>query len=350
MKKPPCSLYEPPKHIEVKSKLNKIFCRKMRESKQLQEENLLEKNGYITISIYEQESLKTLRQEFLNECKNFQEFKSTPSNEFILGGFGALGNPSSFHNLFVRKVRKDVYKNALKTFKTLYKNKNIECLFDRMLLRTKGNAPSRETWHRDITPNLKKNDKMFGGWLNLDDTEQYFSCVPGTHEVTEEDMKTKGFAQIKKDSSKFKELSEKKIKVSIPPGHCIIFYQHIIHEVLSTKLKYDLYRVFNSFRITDDIEPVFDIKSVIENQGVPRLPSNQIPPMYAKLHWTNWADKIQNWSSRIHDKCIEEKYMKSKNKSYKVIHQHMNSLNEYGFKLYPKYSKSELDMFSPNKL
>ena len=299
MKSPPCDKYEPPKYIPVKSKLNKQFCRKkkMSQSNKLIQENLLDIDGYITIPIYKLEELKTLRQEFLNECKSFQEFKSFPNNEFVLGGFGALGNPSSFHNLFVRKLRMNVYKNSKKIFKSMYKNKNIECVFDRMMLRTKGQAPSRETWHRDVTPNLKENDKMFGGWINLDDENQYFSCVPGTHKISQTDMKKKGFAQIKKGTEEFKKLDAEKIKVTIPPGHCIIFFQHIIHEVLAKKMKYDSYRVFNRFRITNDTTPVFDITSVLDNQSVPRLPSNQIPPMYAKLHWTNWVKKIENWST-----------------------------------------------------
>lgn len=382
MKVPPCNQYEPPAHIEVKSKLNKTFCRKKKIS--LKEKinkkhannvivsnkknspiivsnkknsplnkmngNLLDINGYITVPIYPENDLKGLRQEFLNECKNFQEFKTIPNNEFVLGGFGALGNPSSFHNPFVRKIRMTVYKKACAIFSELYPKKNIECLFDRMMLRVKGNAPSKESWHRDITPNLKSGDKMFGGWLNLDDTPQYFSCVPGTHKVNEEDLKKKGFAAIKKDSTEFKKFNEQKIQVEIPPGHCIIFFQHIIHEVLAKKMKHDSYRIFNSFRITNDTTPVFNIESVLDNQSVARLPSNQIPPMYAKLHWTNWVDKIEKWSTRMNDKCVEERYMKTKNKSYRVVHQHMNSLSEYGFKLYPKYTENERKIFKPNPL
>lgn len=352
MKSPPCNQYEPPKHIQVKSKLNKQFCRKAKGQmdNKSEEKNFLEKNGYITIPIYKPEELKSLREEFLNECKNFQEFKSFPNNEYVLGGFGAFGNPSSFHNLFVRKIRMNVYKHAKNIFKSMYKNKNLECLFDRMMLRIKGNAPSRESWHRDVTPNLKESDKMFGGWINLDDENQYFSCVPGTHIIAQSNMKTKGFAAIKKGTPEFEKLNEQKIKVSIPPGHCIIFFQHIIHEVLSKKMKHDSYRVFNSFRITDDTNPIFDIESVLDNQSVPRLPSNQIPPMYAKLHWTNWVEKIETWSKRINDKCVEERYMKAKNKTFKVVHQHMNSLNEYGFQLYKPYTQTERAIFKPQKL
>ena len=69
----------------------------------------LNENGYIIYPLYEKQTLNSKRKEFLSECNNFQEFKPN-CNTFVLGGFGALGNPSSFHNLFVRQTRKDVHK------------------------------------------------------------------------------------------------------------------------------------------------------------------------------------------------------------------------------------------------
>ena len=44
------------------------------------------------------------REAFLEETKRFQEFKPG-TTQFVLGGYAALGNPSSFHNMTVRMYR-----------------------------------------------------------------------------------------------------------------------------------------------------------------------------------------------------------------------------------------------------
>ena len=144
---------------------------------------------------------------------------------------------------------------------------------------------------------------MFGGWLNLNDSNQYFSCIPRSNL----DYKNgSGFSKIKKNSQEFLNLDNNKLKIEIKPGHCILFFQDLIHEILSSKSKIDMYRIFHSFRITKSSENIFNYENIFKNQAVPYLPSGQIPPMYAKLHWTNHIEKLQEFSTFINEKCLEK--------------------------------------------
>ena len=275
--------------------------------------------GIHILRVFDENILQQLRNEFLEECKQFQEF--TTNNKFVLGGFGAIGVASSFHNLFIRKIRLKTYKTIKDKLHIVHNGKNIEMFFDRMLLRTAGSIPSRETWHRDITPNLEKEDIVYGGWLNLDDKPNYFSYILNSHS----DKKTStGFVKITKDEHK--NFNKVKAKIAVPPGYIILFNQNTIHEITATKLKYDSYRIFHGIRFTNNKNPIFNYNDIIKNQGVPPLPSGQQPPMYAKLHWTNHLNKLLDFSKTIHENCKEEKEMKSTGLKHNVVQRYVKSL------------------------
>ena len=148
----------------------------------------------------------------------------------------------------------------------------------------------------------------------------------------------------------FEKLNSKKQKIEILPGYIILFNQNTIDEIMATKLKYDSYRIFHGFRITNSNLPIFDYKTIIENQGVPPLPSGQEPPMYAKLHWTNHVEKLKDFSENLKSNCKEEKFMKSKNTNYLVSQRFLKSLKEYNFDLYPEYKQEEKNIFYPQKI
>jgi hypothetical protein len=57
-------------------------------------------DGVCTIKILN----KDYETEFKDIEKTFPEYKDTATT-FVLGGFGAYGNPSSFHNPLVKKLR-----------------------------------------------------------------------------------------------------------------------------------------------------------------------------------------------------------------------------------------------------
>src|SRR5207237_5138840 len=136
-----------------------------------------------------------------------------------------------------------------------------------------------KTWHRDVSPGLSEEEDIFGGWINLDlDRTQYFSCVPGTH--TTKGVKA-GFAKLTPEEMAV--YTEKKKVFKVPPGHWVVFYQHIIHEVIPRKMEADSYRLFLGFRLTPQTKSLYDHQKLLEEQAVPLLPGGMRPQMYASM-------------------------------------------------------------------
>jgi hypothetical protein len=141
------------------------------------------------------------------------EFEFKIPIQYVLGGFGALGHASSFHHPDVRFIRNYVYDHVKPKLGTIYSDYNLELLFDRLCIRTKGNSLSKETWHRDVCPTKLDNDIILGGWLNLGPVTQHFSCAPGTHLMTSD---SKGF-------SKEKDEKYNAVVYKVEPGQVILF-------------------------------------------------------------------------------------------------------------------------------
>ena len=315
----------------------------------------LNRDGYLVIKPkwLNPKSLGKIRKQMDLTIKGFREFTNT-KEDLVLGGFKALNNPSSFHNYFVRKMRACAMKTLVPVFKEYIDQLDkpgewkLEQVIDRMMLRPKGVSATAESWHRDEAELALETDKIFGGWWNFDDESQFFSCVPGTHKGVEGHS---GFATIK-DKKEIELLKNKKIKVEIPAGHIMIFYEQMVHEVLAKKSKKDMYRLFLGWRVTKEDKGLYPIEDLISKQGVVPLKSGQIPAMYAKLHWTNWRSKIVDFSSNMKSETLETKTVESgkdKGKEYLIVQRELKSLEEYGFKKYRPYSSQELEILKPNR-
>ena len=339
------------------------------------------KDGVVVIPILNEKESKMYRKQFDIELNNFREYLVNEDNQFLNingtkkyylnNGFGAFGNPSSYHNPMVRDIRKKIMLIMIPIIKELNKledrpERKLEQLFDRLRIFAAGKSVAKESWHRDESnsKNLRligengikegEQDSVFGGWINLDtDNNQYFSCVPGTYT---ELPKKGGFDKIsdEKDIEKYNETKE---KIEIPPGHLIVFYQHIVHEVFGGKKKItdeDEYRLFVGWRLTDDDERFFNLDKIIEDQGVPLFPSGGQPPMYENMNWRfkKQREILEKWSTEtFKDEVLEDKVVGSgddKGTSYRVVHRYMKSLREYGFDMYPKYKKDEKEILKPN--
>ena len=340
------------------------------------------KNGVVVIPFLDTQQLKDIRISFISTVFQFPEYISTTHP--VLGGFAAFGNPSSFHNPFIRKLRKDVYKYLQKVLFKDYAsvvNPSLksEMLFDRMLLRKKGQNPLAESWHRDVCSKppkstLSKGDNILGGWLNLDDNNQFFSCVPGTHLDVELYDLTDGFDRFTKEQSK--QLDQRKQKITVKPGHLVLFYQHIAHEVLPNKAKNDMYRLFHGFRLTTSDKQLFESdykkRKVFEDQAIPRLPSYQLPTMYSKNHQTFFTGLTKKkgeiigkfklsgqtkktnliwWSKDTFKESILEEYERKWDKSkYLKVAREMKSLRQYNLPLYTPYTDNEIILYTPQKI
>ena len=246
---------------------------------------------------------------------------------FVLGGFGALANPSSFHHPNIRLTVQHLCQHFWKDFCKTFPGRKLEVLFDRFCIRRKGTSTTRETWHRDVCTDKLPDDIIIGGWYNMGPIVQQFSCVPGTH-LDKPDGK-KGFAKIK-DGSIY---NQRKKIFDIEPGQVVFFYQNLVHEVLTKKVKLTNYRLYLGWRITDSDEPLFDHTKVIEDQGVPKIPSGQTPPTWAKLHWVNHRHMIDDFLQNLKPDTLDGNIFKS--------------LKETGLPMFPPYSQDDLDLRRP---
>ncbi len=296
----------------------------------------LYQNGVVVIKLLDQEELERYHQGFWNETRQFPEYLTQDEPIYVMGAFGALGNPGSFHNMTVRNLRKEAMQKLFPLFQELdQSNRYLQQLIDRMSIRRQGTTPTKETWHRDQSP-IVEGDDIFGGWINLDlKDNQYFSCLPETHRNIKEIV---GFDKI--DADAIKPFLKYKKLYQIPPGHCVIFYQNIIHEVLAKKAKITSIRLYLGWRLTYLPQPLF--KYDYDKQAICKLPSGQLPPMYAQMHLCFNKNKLISWSTDTFKPiCLT---------SVNLVDRFMKSLADYNFPLYPTYDQEELNNLTGIKL
>ena len=329
----------------------------------------LSKLGVAVIPVFDEVGRKHWQQRIFDAMDDFPEYKQSqkgPQVQRVLGGFGALGNPSSFHHpevrVFRRMRKKLAFRPVMASFvKHAFQGGTdvmdvmdvtdvmdvmdvmIECLFDRICVRCEDfNRPVAESWHRDIygaekyklrpLPNSLpggKADILFGGWTNLDHREQMFVGLLSTH--NESTAGKAGFSEFSKheiQSFKFNERlqsqsnrrfghtvhTDERGYIRVPPGHCILFQQQLIHSVVSgSQPDTPALRIFHGVRLTGETVPLFDISSAIENGGVPRIPSGQIPPMFSANHYQFFSthERYRKWREQTFKRaCMYERTTK----------------------------------------
>ena len=273
----------------------------------------------------------------INKCDPFKFLKTQPeflpsTDLYVLGAFGALANPSSFHHPDIRFIRRYVYNHVAPQIRKMFPGKKIEMLFDRVSVRKSGTTVPGEKWHRDVCDSKPEGDIILGGWINLDHTDiQEFSCVPGTHN---DHFDSKGFCPLKDP----KEYKSKKVVYQVKPGEVVLFHQNIVHEIKSKKYKKDSHKLYIGWRITERSEPLFDHSKVIEEQGIPYIPSGQLPPMYAKLHMVNHKHKVIDFSKTVRPELLE---------SSGLVRRYLPSLKAMGLPLWPKYTPEDMEILKP---
>jgi hypothetical protein len=333
----------------------------------------LQTHGYVVIPVLDAQECREFHQALHQDMKSYPEYLHPYRKDtiFMKSGFGAFGNPASFHNPAVRSLRLRMMHPAVQLFRELNRLENrqrsIEQLPDRVSLRRKGTSATAESWHRDQGAIPFDADDIMGGWINLDLHEnQYFSGVPGTHR---DPKGASGFKVLTKEEKVA--ASERKQRIEIPPGHWFCFYQHMIHEVVSKKMKYDSLRLYTGFRLTESDVHLFssankvlrkskDFKtfpsdytteSMLANQGVPPLPSGQYPPMYARnnMIYPKQREATVEWSvATFKPRCIHPVTVVGEENL--VVDRFMKSLAEYDLPLYEPYANFEKDILYPKKV
>ena len=325
--------------------------------------------GVTIIPVINPQEIPQWRENFLKEMRSFPEYQRDPKNPdqtpdghplvYVLGGFAAYGNPSSYHNPTARELRRLVYDQVC----FLNQDKKLEMLQDRFMYRLAGQSPSPESWHRDVakTGSILPDDEVYGGWVNLDTEPQYFSCIPGSHMGVRLHGLRPGFASIpKQDISSFQ---PHKKRFTVPPGHCIIFPQYILHEVVNKKQKYNMMRLFTGWRVTMSKESLHGngiVNKILEEQGVMPNPSGQNPRMYSGNHQSFFLYKpfrvnggeyrasTIEWSQSSMKSCVIVNKNTQKIGDYKIVECNLRSLREYGLEMYAPYESSEVQMHIPH--
>ena len=352
----------------------------------------LKRTGATIVKVINKKDLPKAREGFMAAARSFPEYKRNPRDPnqtvdghplvYALGGFAAFGNPASFHNPYVRQQRLTARKAVLSLFETVIRlmhdekqrtKTKFQMVPDRMLYRHRSQAPSAESWHRDVTPAeyLSGGDEVYGGWLNLDLIQnQYLSFIPGSHlGVNLMDLR-EGFASLSDEAVEV--VKPYRSRIAVPPGYALIFPQYILHEVVSTGAKYDMMRIFMGWRTTTSSDFLIPAtRERMETQGIIPLPSGQEPPMYAANHGSffrykdfrpiprikDWRVSTIGWSNETFKEegptgvLITLPHQgKGDNPDYRLVSRYMSSLQHYGLPTYPPYTKEELDLYLPVSL
>lgn len=304
--------------------------------------------------------------------------EKTIAMQWTGGGFGALGNPSSQHNPFVRRLRQWVMATLVPLF-SLYIDTHLvpggneeskdddedqrpwrlEKTFDRMLVRSVDQKPTAESLHRDECPRAKADDVVFGGWFNCTDKTQTFTCVPKSHRGAA-DGKTTGFSKIdkKKNPAEFKDLMSRLTQEKVRPGELILFCENIAHIVAPNPTKETMFRTFMGWRLTRSEQPlVRDVIRRIEQQAVVPLKSDQVPPMWPQQWRATEIARLQAWSKIVFDERLlvteELKSGNFKGHEITIVPRYLESLRYYQRKfpdkqwMQPEYTADEKEMYVP---
>lgn len=330
--------------------------------------------GYTVIPVLD--DARAARNAFISDMGGFTEVQAGNTHPLSVGAFGGLGNPSSFHCLSVRAMRRLAHHQALALFTALAQKNpalsgyNFDQLFDRMRIVQKGAKTAKDSWHRDLAPQEQKQgatqaDIIFGGWICLDDTPQYFSCVPTTQNDPTPPG-AKGFAKEKPDIVKAGNVVYTvngivPVKVTVKPGHMIIFSERILHEVAGGVCKETSYRLHTAWRLTKDNKPYFkDTIRRMKRQAPMRIKSGQEPNVYAKLHIVNNPHLLEPFKNVY--KALNKHTYKSgarAGQSVPVPHMmggrmpslaHLIERNVEGVEKYKKYTLGEARMFMPTPI
>jgi len=291
---------------------------------------------------------------------------------FVGGGFAALGNPASFHNQFARKLRARIHQHVINMiFKPplmSHTDLKFEQVIDRMLFRRADQTVSAENWHRDQAKLATVGDDIFGGWINLDlkdDVKNYsgnqiFSAAPGTH--NEVGNQNHGFKTIKKkDRGKY---NKKRKRIVIPPGHILVFYERLVHEVATNNTentKKDRFRLFLGWRLTTESTSIIpDLPERLTNRKSLLLKSGQHARMTPRTYISNHGAKGEAWSQKyikeglLYTHTFGKDALKSgysRNIVHEVINEGIDELvPEDELVNFPEYSENEQALYQPNSL
>lgn len=274
-------------------------------------------NGIVVVDLFDACELQRMNASFQaylldipEYSKKFCELRdgmADPKDRRVnAGGFAALNCASSFHTPFVRATNDKMYGRARPILHAVARlapglssetpNTMLECIPDRTLFRTRGDKPSGESVHRDLSTGLLPTDHCFGSMVNLNlHEDQGFSVELGTHLLSS--GTTTGFTRIEQQAE-VASFKANRTLVRVPPGHMAIFYENIKHEVLATRYKHDIYRKFLGFRLTTSTGMLYPGNADRFARQAPLIhKGGDVSPMYPKLYLVNHRQLLARFAA-----------------------------------------------------
>ena len=299
--------------------------------------------GYAVVQVYDLAAVQELQRKFGEARRSFPEFVQGATH-YVGGSFGALGNPGSFHNLFVREVRCTVMAKLLPIFEELAQlsgQQYIMQCFDRMCIRPAGTAIPSESPHRDES---SMTGLTIGGWLSVDG-DQRFKCSSGSHG----DGSGRGFQKLTPEEAA--DHRAKMITVQVPVGSVLLFVEDIVHCVSGNCLKEEMHRVFMGWNLSNSRDnAIEDIDKVCEEQAVPLIKSGQTAPTWPRLYLTNHPEKLAAITEQVKPEYRTQHTFKTgarAGETIEVVKRFMPSLAAMN-QCYKPYSAAEITILKPS--
>ena len=345
----------------------------------------LVRRGAVAMPFLMPADLENMHERFEETLRTFPEYAhpARADTRYVLGGFGALGNAASFHNPLVRELRWRAHENVHELFSFLHaagetrltNDHRVHVIVDRMRVLTHDAAIGVETWHRDRTPAhlTLPDDLIFGGWINLDLTRtQYLSAIPGSHRDPGVTTAGNGFERVDTDAAKARHdaLPAADRAIAVPPGHLLVFYQELLHQVLprhpisarklaaNPGLRQSEYRLFTGWRLTRDTQPLRPTlpTNFFVEMAVPALKSGQPVRLYPKNYYEFGAvggvQALAAWSQATFPDALCTRRI-TRDRTYTVMPAVCPSLADCCARLgthvpYPLYEERERAIYSPH--
>ena len=314
---------------------------------------------------------------FLSDQREF--IHSDPEQLFVLGGFGALANPSSFHHPMRRQLMNDIFDYMEPIFRRTFQNSDLKdyrylsMIPDRFGIRRVGQEVGKETWHKDssMTAEQAHVALVFGGWINLNASlNTYFSCVPAdvippleTGGFYERKLQQKGGFTAEKE--RIPELNRRKFRVVVPPNHIVIFNEMLTHEVVKAVTTEPFnYRCYLKWFVSKNDIPYWP-RERMENYfahqsqiGMSRYQPDA--PLFASAHSSYGAgvEKLVQFSERIIPELRTFQIKGEKIKKDRLVPRFLGKkdksevregLVDWG-KAFPEYTAYEKSIYIPRRM
>jgi hypothetical protein len=340
--------------------------------------NFLSENGYIVLPVFpvnKPDGLPFYEDNFLKTALQSPELKSNMEHtRFVLGGVGYVPFASLWYSEIARCIAREVYHKVLEQNPfEIDENKYFCMLPDRPLIRFPGQVVAEKgKWHQDDAANsVDGTDLIYGGWVNLNrDVTQYFKAIPGTHNpnhpifnaLEQKNGGKRGYSDFKskKDQTYLTNYWKNEVKklIEIPPGHVLIFQEHLIHTVFpNPPIDKPLLRLHTSFNISSSEIPLHDrptqpkhqkkrkIKALFEDQEMIPVRSGQHTPLYSPFHlFPNSVHALDELSSHYIECCKQNGRVKRFLPSMKEMS------TKGGLEMRRKMDENEMLYYLPHKL